>query len=233
MKVAYFHGAGHTELGGLHLLLLKIRADVTWERCFPAGRKPGGKYRRPEPAPSDQGATGADLVLRAQARLRDHAERGESFDAYVIVDDWDCRSGGDDATEPLADAMVAWEQRLTRALAAVADRPTTALFASPEIEAWFLVSVALRRRWLGDAEHAVRVAIDCPFDQVEHFGGRGVRGACEHKLSSRVAEALQLAGRRYSKAIDGADLVGDLDPDELAARLPATVGRAVRQIRGA
>jgi hypothetical protein len=107
VRIGWFATGGHTEVGGLQRFLERIDDGPRWVRCFPAVQKPGPKLGRAAPAPSDEGITGADLGARMLKLIRERHQPGE-FDAYLLVDDADCRFCGDDPTA----ARAAFTERL-------------------------------------------------------------------------------------------------------------------------
>jgi len=216
LKVGYFATAGHTEVGGLHRFLQKLGPDITWERRFPAVEKPGPKRGGSTPIPrrSQSGITGAALLREVRRGLRAHP----TCDAYVIVDDGDCRA---QARDP--EALQALEAELS---SAVEGRTrVVVIYMEPEVEAWLLADWGNGfGRWAGEREPiaagASKVVLGAAWDHLEDFGGpEKAEGGCTRKLSSELAEALVTAGLpRYSKRRDGALMLGRVDPRAVARR---------------
>lgn len=271
MKVGLFHGGGHTEIGGLIRFLERAFPGVFFERCFPArartrrappGRDPGepprtvisaggsaGVSTALAPRAEDEGMTGADLISRMLHILREH-HRDADYDAYLLVDDADCRFCAD-GTAGLQRQAARWSAQVEDALG----RPVPLLvcLAMQEIEAWFLAD------WMGSFEteygpraQLIRRALaqtvveleGASLEEPEGIGcpqkGRG----CTLKLSEQIQGAVAMVpddfGRSltYSKAVHGQAMLRRLDPARVAERCPifrqdlARVSASLGQRRG-
>lgn len=244
----YFSTAAHTETGGIHEFLHKLRPQVSWTRCFPAVSKSAPKLNRPHPVPvaAQSGTTGQRLVDSMLRILRDHYRGAAcSFDFVVLIDDADCRFAG--AADPGA-AFLEWEADLAAQVRAAADKPSLgfhALLAWPEVETWLLADFAHSfTPHYRPIAHPLRKHIETcilsplTWEQIEQFGGRLQNGTCEHKLSAALqasftattACACSLAVTlsrltdgmpyRYSKQVDGPLLLKRTDPDRVALSAP-------------
>lgn len=226
IRVGYFCTAGHTEAGGIARFLRRIDegADLSWERCFPAVQKPGPKLRRPAPK-HGEGTTGERLVDEMLDRLEKYHRAGSTgaLDIVLFIDDADCRFEGDPAK------LVAWMAERTEAVQSSIGKPSTripfvALFASPEIEAWFIADweQGFGREYahLAGGEKHLRSHVDALLgefvDDVERYGGGYVNGACADKLSEKLQALLLRLGETYSKRTHGQDMLRRIRPAKVA-----------------
>jgi hypothetical protein len=222
IRVGYFCTAGHTEVGGIQEFLGRIDAgaDVEWERCFPAVQKPGPKLHRPAPRHAE-GMTGARLVGEMLERLGKYHRAGTrgALDIVVFIDDADCRFEGDPAK------LAAWVAERTEAVRAATGKPSTpfvALFASPEIEAWFIADwdqgFGHEYAHLSGGEKHLRAHVDELLNgtAVEMYGGGFVNGACADKLSEKLQDLINRLGENYSKRTHGQDMLRRIRPSKVA-----------------
>jgi len=236
MRIGYFCTAGYTEMGGIKQFLAKIRADVEWERCFPAVEKPAPKLNRPFPEPrrEDSGATGQDLVDRMLERLRKyHSGIQCNLDIVLLIDDADCRFK--DSPGSFSRWVARCRERVREATQKEAVE-FVALLASPEIEAWLLTDW---EEGFGREYHGLEPLLlhhleanllgTRPWAAIEDYGGQATGGSCEEKLSEDIQKAFSdliaaaLAGSIdeatcfYSKAVHGPRMLQRIRPDELCA----------------
>jgi hypothetical protein len=232
VKLALFATAGWTEVGGLQRALGAWLPGVDVERKFPAASKPPKRARGAPPglrvdAGDQPGLTGDALVGAVLDRL--HRYPDAAVDAILLVDDLDDLDGrlGCDlprAAVAQADAIAA---RVRQAVGR--DLPVFVVFASPEVEAWFLVcwEQGLGPRGLGSCVpgvgaqglryHLAEAGVVAPSDGWEWFG-------CETgspKLSDALASALAThpaARVAYSKPLHGASALAILPIQHLIER---------------
>ncbi|MFO0592944.1 MAG: DUF4276 family protein [Polyangiaceae bacterium] len=226
IRAGYFCSAGHTEAGGMQAFLEKIGPSrVAWERCFPAIQKPGPKLGRPVPRREIEGTSGPSLVSAMLSRLRMRRQNlgAAPFDLDVIVfiDDADCRF--EDDAEKHRD-WVAQRTAEIRSAAQQSSLPFLALFASPEIEAWFLADwdagLGREHARLSTGDKPLRAHVEellgGPLTLVESYGGGLRDGACANKLSDRLRSLLERLGASYSKSVDGPAMLRRVRPDKIA-----------------
>lgn len=238
IRVGYFCTAGHTEAGGMQRFLRRIDPDVDWVRCFPAISKPGPKLGRPAPR-HKQGLSGGALVEEMLSRLKTYHQVSSpgALDVVLLIDDADCRF--DDVA-----AWQAWQEDRTADVAKAlgdSNRPFVALFASPEVEAWFLadwehgLGAQYGRLPSGDKHLRSRVEdlLGRPIDDVESYGGRRLNGTCEHKLSEKLQNLLLLLGEAYSKGTQGQDMLLRIEPAKVAERCDRYFRPALHEVRRA
>jgi hypothetical protein len=224
IRIGYFCTAGHTEAGGIDRFLRRIDegTDVRWERCFPAVQKPGPKLHRPAPK-QGEGTTGERLVAEMLARLGKYHRTGskDALDVVLFIDDADCRFEGDPAK------LVAWTAEHTEAVRSAIGTPSTpfiVLFASPEIEAWFLADweqgFGHEYAHLCGEEKHLRSHVDALLGEaagnIEHYGGGYVNGACANKLSEKLQALVLRLGETYSKRTHGQDMLRRIRPAKVA-----------------
>lgn len=112
--------------------LQKINRNFEYVQCFPTKRK----YKKGiELDRKFNGLTGKALIEEVYRRVESHKNEYRDFSAIIIEDDLDCRFRGKSPTEIDDDKMkirqTIWE-KLGREI------PVIFLFASPEIETWFI-----------------------------------------------------------------------------------------------
>lgn len=256
VKIGYFASAGYTETGGLAAFLSKVAPDATWTRLFPAVLKPGPKFGRTLPAPTDadNGVTGGALTERVVGWFA--AAHASDLDGFVIIDDADCRFCGQEG-----DPAPGWVQTLVarlETLPAWRPRPIFALFASQEIEAWLVADwprtfavhhtpsgEAGRQQWILHQQWMRRrVLAVLGGKPIEDYGCPKMKDApsCEHKLSEDMAAAWgftegdpdpppSTTPPRYSKRIDGPWMLQRVDPDALAKGCPRVFAPSFFAIR--
>lgn len=196
IRVGYFCSSGHTEAGGIHQFLKNLRPDIEWSRCFPATDKPGPKHRKDQKKVEPSGTTGATLIDRMIERLKMY-HRGSDceFDHVLLIDDADCRFL--DAAGELKNRL----DRLSEEIREITGRPALrfiALWASPEVEAWFLADweEGFGREYRTIA-HPLRALLQTqkylgpvPWSALETYGGPYVAksACCTKKLSDEVIQ---------------------------------------------
>jgi hypothetical protein len=227
IRAGYFCSAGHTEAGGMQAFLERIdRTRVTWERCFPAVTKPGPKLGRPAPRPDHEGLSGSGLVGAMLSRLKMRRDRAGTapfdLDLILFIDDADCRFEADRA------GLATWIADRTAEVRAAANHegiPFIALFASPEIEAWFVADwdagFGREHARLATGDRPLRAHVEDllngPLESVETYGGGFVNGGCASKLSDRLRTLLERLGAGYTKSTDGTTMLRRVRPEKIAA----------------
>lgn len=233
VRVGVFATAGYTEVGGLDVFLPKINPHVQWDRCFPTVDKPAPKLgrQRPVPTAAHNGVTGQALVDAMIDRLRRFHRGANLMDAVLLVDDADCRFEG--VAKEGYDAWMDDTARAVREAAASPDLPFFALFASPEVECWFVADWGfgfgghVGKEWSHVLKRRVDVLLDeagCR-DQIEAYGCPSCGQSCTHKLSDRIVEILADEGFRassegaarpsYSKRLHGSTLLRHVRPEQI------------------
>lgn len=246
IRVGYFCTAGHTEVGGIDRFLNRIASEpeVRWERCFPAVRKPAPKIGKPgleRPAPKGrEGLTGASLVSEMMERLAEYHRAGSkgALDAVVFIDDADCRFEGDPAK---VEAWTGARAAEVRAKTGAPSIPFVALFASPEIEAWFLADweqgFGVEYDKLATGERHLRAHVEellgSAIGSVEGYGGGLVNGACANKLSEKLQGLVTRLGGAYSKRMQGQDMLLRIRPEKVAQECGAYFRPALQALRRA
>ena len=128
-RIGCFFTAGQTEFRSMLSFLMKMNPGLHYERCFPSKQK----YRKGV-VPEKNGLTGDALIKELYRLLDIRKQHGELFDAFLIEDDLDGRFNGLSSKEI--------EQYKERVIKEIRKRYPEAevvfLYASPEIEAWFL-----------------------------------------------------------------------------------------------
>ncbi|WP_276663012.1 hypothetical protein [Syntrophomonas wolfei] len=143
MAAGYFCSAGYTETGGMQVFLQQLNSNLKWKRCFPAVDKPNLKKGRTKATPvrSTSGVSGDNLVEQMLKIISEPVfERDEQYELILLIDDLDCRFNDDNQ------AYDAWLLNTHNRVEVAIGRPLMflTLFASPEIEAWFLSGIFYR-----------------------------------------------------------------------------------------
>ncbi len=134
-NIACFITGGWTEAGEMQFFLEKIRSDCNFYQCFPhkpkVRRNAMGQLYKEEM----QGETGEILFEKVLGILKDHPEYNYKYDAILIEDDLDMRFK--DKTDVYIQEHYS---KMTRDIVEAFGRevPVIILYASPEIESWFL-----------------------------------------------------------------------------------------------
>lgn len=148
-RVACFITGGYTESGALKIFLKKINPYINFEQVCPNNvRKRKGVV--PQKLTREvSGLTGASLVDYMYDRLRKEKNRFQGYDAVLLEDDLDgryfCfRREGDneskivDKTEIFLKRKEEIDHQVRTFLEKDEAFPVIQLYASPEIESWFL-----------------------------------------------------------------------------------------------
>ena len=233
---AYVCTDGYTERGAMDDFLNRLVPEkIRWVRIFPAKSKPGPKRRECDRV---TGSTGSNLVSDMMERLRKYGDDPlyRNCDAIMLVDDADCRfrKSGDERTNYriwVDDQKKRIEKTLGRTV------HFFALFASPEVEAWFVADwergfLSLYSRIGPPLKMRVNELLEengVSMDEIEKFGAYR-EGACSPKLSEKIAVIIEQTGMRYSKKDDGPELLAKIRPDAVAAHCAMYFGPTLREI---
>lgn len=133
-EVACFLTCGHTEMGFSQGFLEKMNPRCNFKQCLPFKKKMK-KGISPSIRDDISGLTGDSLLSKIYEILHDHKERFQQYDAILIEDDLDGRFHGCSDKQILKDMEKKTEKVVTRLGKAL---PVFFLYASPEIESWFI-----------------------------------------------------------------------------------------------
>ncbi len=133
-KIACFITCGYTEAGVMQQFLSKINPNFEYKQYLPnktAKRKGTPKFL----APAINGLTGKELLHKVYDILKKQKEDVAECSACIIEDDLDGRFS-DCTSEEIHD----YQQQITDKICQLLDRtmPVIFMYASPEIESWFL-----------------------------------------------------------------------------------------------
>jgi hypothetical protein len=221
VKVALFHTGGHTETGALQPFLEKISDNLEFERYFPHCKKRGPKFGRlyPTPDPAHSGCTGQTLIRAMFDILSDKTFSIEA-DAILLVDDADCRFTSKAEWEWFCNDL-----RLSIATTYGREIPFIALFAAPEIEAWFVAdwNNSFQRRYGKNVASALLrqlKGLNVPDKfKIEFYGHPELPGGgCTDKLSEKICNAMFELPHSvsYNKRFDGVEMLRKLNPATVA-----------------
>jgi hypothetical protein len=236
VKIGYFCSSGYTETGGMEEFLKKLLPNVRWERCFPAVSKPAPKLRRErqaegkpmplaEPRSSEAGLTGDVLQRRMMEILKTwHVRRADPCDAYLLIDDADCRYCAERA-EVVLQQWNSWQAGLGQQVERELGRkvPVVALLASPEVEGWLVADWerSFQEHYPGLATELRRwLKGQLSGSSLESFGCPQKDGGCTRKLSEELQEEVRKLGGRFSKKDDAPHMLMRVRPDKVATSCP-------------
>lgn len=181
VRAACFMTCGYTELGAMQDFLWRINSKCEFDRRLPTKEK-YKKGAEPKPSSKENGLTGESLIKEILTRMRKTPERYLDYDVIIIEDDVDCRFFGK-STQEVNDDLQRIRLEVHKALGK--EIPVIFLFASPEVEAWFLADwnntfAEIYRKRLSDRSnkyfcHRLKEMIDkevlgeCK-DEIEHYG---------------------------------------------------------------
>jgi len=225
MVVGYFCSAGCTETGGMAQFLKQINPELKWQRCFPAVDKPNLKQGRMRATPirAASGISGENLINRMLRIISEpFFELDQRYDLILVIDDLDCRFDND------VEAYENWRLSTFKRVELALERPVLfeILFASPEIETWFIsdwdngfgreyrdIEVRLKR----EINTLLGACQDCP----EDYGGPLFNGSCTYKISAEIQAIIAKLSSsnhiyRYSKRINGPAMLNRLQADKVA-----------------
>lgn len=230
ISVGYFCTAGYTEIGSIKVFLEKINPSIKFMRCFPIANKVCLKKGRMSSTPirSQSGITGKKLVHEMKLRLL--YNRYKQFDLILLIDDMDCRFKREGS--PSHDE---WVVNLKREINEILGDHVgfEALFASPEIEAWFLAdwdNTFAAEQEYHEIKNHLRYLISrsdiekfLDNDDIEEYGGAYLNGSCSIKLSNRIQELLLQENTTnkqylYSKRVHGVGMLARLTPANVALK---------------
>lgn len=231
IKIGYFCTGGYTEIGAIKSFLEKINPNVDWIRCFPTADKPCLVRGRMNSTPiaSHNGITGPALIDMMYDRLSKYYKKSD-FDGFLLIDDLDCRFYSN-----FTEGISLFEETHSDKVKKILERQVAfyALFASPEVEAWFLadwrnsfakqypiyVAYKIREKLKRD------VLKDYWDEKLELYGGKFVNGGCKSKISSEIQDAFSLVGideqervYSYSKRNEGVDMLRRIEPEQVSRK---------------
>jgi hypothetical protein len=129
-KIGCFITEGWTEAGAMSVFLKKINSNFEYVQCFPTKRKYkkglDGKFN---------GLSGEALIEEIYRRVECYKNDYLDFSAIIIEDDLDCRFH-EKSPEQIDEYKKEIQQIIWGNLGKVI--PVIFLFASPEIETWFI-----------------------------------------------------------------------------------------------
>lgn len=129
-KIGCFITGAWTEAGAMSIFLKKINSDFEYIQCFP--NKP--KYKKGLDGKFN-GLTGEALIEEVYRRLELYKSEYMDYSAIIIEDDLDCRFH-DKSPKEIDDYKNQIRQTILGKLGK--DIPVIFLYASPEIETWFI-----------------------------------------------------------------------------------------------
>lgn len=183
-KVACFFTGGYTESGAMQDFLKKINPQIILKQFCPNKPKrrwrPGVPFHEQMQIEKDMnGLTGEGLISYVYNYIETHLDEIVQFDAMLIEDDLDNRFFIDEIpgdiktrrkakTQEFIDYCQEVSDTIRTKLSKAPDYPVIQLYASPEIESWFL----------GDWEHSFGCIYGPRYegilnhDENEYFGNR-------------------------------------------------------------
>lgn len=135
-QIACFFSGGWTEVGNgaMERFLEKINADYKYVKCFPKTIK--ARNGNIILNPSSSGITGSTLITKVKEYLIKNKELLKNYKAILIEDDLDGRFDNVSLCQAQADMQTLKDD--LRTCVGLPDIPVVILYASPEIESWFI-----------------------------------------------------------------------------------------------
>lgn len=128
-KIGCFITEGWTEAGAMSVFLKKINSNFEYVQCFPTKRK----YKKGlEINREFNGLSGEALIEEVYRRVALYKNEYLEYSAIIIEDDLDCRLSPEQIDEYKKQIEQTIWDKLGKAI------PVIFLFASPEIETWFI-----------------------------------------------------------------------------------------------
>lgn len=236
--IGYAHTAGYTESNSLPTLLGKINPKVKWKRIFPAYDKTKMEYGPKGSTPirlraSQNGITGQALITEIMRVFQNYSQAYQHLDGLVIADDLDCGSSVNASQ---------LSQQIGQFLGKTI--PCIILYASPEVEAWFVADWNNSFKFVYGGQVASslfhvfsRHTPPITRSSIESFGGPAqAQGGCTYKLSSEI-QATFAAGigttrvYQYSKRYHGNAMLANINPDTVVEVCTNHFAHAYRQIQ--
>jgi hypothetical protein len=154
------------------------------------------------------------------------------FDAYVLIDDADCRFCDREPTE----ALLEFQQQLQEQVKTLLDRtiPVICLLASPEIETWLVADWERSfAKTYPTIERDLRQRLRTRWGSgpLEGFGCPRKDGSCSRKLSTELQEEVKMAGGIYSKRIDGALMLMRIRPEQVEKQCTGLFRTSLQDLR--
>ena len=135
-QIACFFSGGWTEVGNgaMERFLEKFNADYKYVKCFPKTIK--ARNGNIILNPSSSGITGSTLITKVKEYLIKNKELLKNYKAILIEDDLDGRFDNVSLCQAQADIQTLKDD--LRTCVGLPDIPVVILYASPEIESWFI-----------------------------------------------------------------------------------------------
>ena len=135
-QIACLFSGGWTEVGNgaMERFLEKINADYKYVKCFPKTIKT--RNGNIVLNPSSNGITGDALITKVKDYLIKNKELFKNYKAILIEDDLDGRFDKVSLSQVQADIQTLKDD--LRTCVGLPDIPVVILYASPEIESWFI-----------------------------------------------------------------------------------------------
>lgn len=236
MKIGYFCTSGHTEIGGIKIFLEKINPSVQWIRCFPIAIKYKLKEGRTKNTPimDTNGSSHADLIGHMKQLFRDYCIF-EDYDGFLLIDDLDCRF-----QSTITEGIQLFEQEISKFIQRICSENKIirkfnfyTLFASPEIEAWFISD--WNESFLREYPEVICYKVHAKLkkeltdkywdDNIEKFGGKWINDSCKRKLSEIIQKIFEQVGidengviYRFNKGENGRSMLVRINPEKVALK---------------
>ncbi len=182
-QIGCFITGGWTEAGAMNLFLKKINNNFDYIQCLP--NKP--KYKKGLDAKSS-GLTGEALINEMYRRMELYKDEYSKFSAIIIEDDLDCRFHGKSEED-----IIKYKDNIQKKISLILEKemPVFFLFASPEIEVWFLCD------WnnsfvkvYNDQYFCHRLKIYIDKFVVKEYWEKGIENYSGKKISEEIIDAV-------------------------------------------
>jgi len=232
-NIGCFITGGWTEAGAMSVFLKKINSNFEYVQCLP--NKPKYKIGLDE---KSSGLTGESLISEIYRRMELFKDEYCKFSAIIVEDDLDCRFQGKSDTE-----IIEYKDCICKRVTSILEKPIPIffLYASPEIEVWFLcdwnnsfVKVyndqffchrlksyidksVVKEYWkIGIENYSGRKISDEIINAVANGVKDEIQKEYEYKsIPENIRKILDDRGLYYSKKIHGDMMLKNINPEDL------------------
>jgi hypothetical protein len=225
LVVWYATSFGWTEIV-FDKFLEKIFSNFSWDVSLVRKCRYYNKGAKPTVDRSKSGLTGTQFIRELICTIGQEIKYNNNFpDMLIVSDDADCRLQYDSHSKRYIYDCNAFQQEVQKLTNLIHNHHQATkivfMFASPEIESWFLVDCnntfckAFQSFTLQGLANSSNCQNFFPLSDLENYGGSYINNSCQDKLSDVCIKAYPPASR-YSKREHGQQFLIDLDPQNLS-----------------
>ena len=205
--IYYAHTGGYTELGGIKDFLKKINGNLSYQRLFPARKKPPKLYKSKK-SPGEikrehQGITGKKLLGEIKKCIVKYRNE-KDVKVLIIVDDGDCKIVNGKITKAI--------ENFKKEFSSI---KIIFLYIEPEIEKWFCIDKTWIQNKPCKSENNINSNLHSQLNSLLknlNYEFNEESGSCNEKFSETFKKTLNQCGISYSKKHDGSEYLRKIDP---------------------